>query len=226
MEETKSTAGQGLGIAGLILGILALLIAFIPCVGLFAIIPGIIAIVLSIVALNQAKKGNGSKGIIVAAMVISIVGTLIAILWVLIFGTFYNHGSYWKKAIDSALGKQAVINMNSNNKGLGSDMDKAIKGLEYDSLLLKIDPTKKMSDDDFNKFLVSYENLIQASLNYHNDIKKGDLNATMSYAKVSGTLAQVMTKLALASPNLTKEQSQKIEDLNQKYKKQFEEIEK
>ncbi len=78
-EEIKApNAGQGLGIAGLVLGIIALIISFIPCLGMYAIIPGIIAIVLSALGFYQASKVNAKKGIVIAAMVISILGTLIA----------------------------------------------------------------------------------------------------------------------------------------------------
>ncbi len=84
-EQPKSTAGQGFGIAALILGILALLIAFIPCVGLFALIPGVIAIVLAIVGLSQATSANGAKGLIITALVISIIGTMLASAWLIFF---------------------------------------------------------------------------------------------------------------------------------------------
>jgi len=75
MEDSKTNAGQGLGIAGLVLGIVSLLIAFIPCIGLFALVPGIIAIAFSAIALNQAKRVNGARGLIIGALIISILGT-------------------------------------------------------------------------------------------------------------------------------------------------------
>ena len=86
-EQPKSTAGQGFGIASLILGILALLIAFIPCIGLFALIPGVVAIVLAIVGLSQANSANGQKGVIIAGLVISIVGTVLAATWLIFIST-------------------------------------------------------------------------------------------------------------------------------------------
>jgi hypothetical protein len=70
-EITKSSAGQGLGIAGLIVGIIALIISFIPCLGMFALIPGIIALILSGIGVMIATKKNGAKGITIAALVIS-----------------------------------------------------------------------------------------------------------------------------------------------------------
>ena len=92
-EQEKTTAGQGFGIASLILGILALLIALIPCIGFFALIPGIVAIVLAIVGLSQASKANGAKGVIIAGLVVSILGTTIAAVWLIFVsagGAFLN----------------------------------------------------------------------------------------------------------------------------------------
>jgi hypothetical protein len=81
MEEHKSTAGQGLGIAGLIMGIMAIPMGLIPCTFYIGIIFGIIGIVLSLVALSQANRGFGPKNLIIAALVCSIVGLTFATVW-------------------------------------------------------------------------------------------------------------------------------------------------
>ena len=86
MEENKtSNAGQGLGIAGLVLGIITLIISFIPCIGVWAILPGIVAIVLSAIGFSQATKANAAKGLVIAALIISIIGTAIASWQIYIF---------------------------------------------------------------------------------------------------------------------------------------------
>jgi len=78
-EETiKSSAGQGLGIAGLIVGIIALVISFIPCLGMFALFPGVIALILSGIGVMIATKKNGAKGITIAALIISVLACGIA----------------------------------------------------------------------------------------------------------------------------------------------------
>jgi hypothetical protein len=82
-QKTTSTAGQGFGITALVLGIIALLTAPIPCVGILALIPGILGIIFAIVALVQASQGHGAKGLIITALVISILGTSISTVWVL-----------------------------------------------------------------------------------------------------------------------------------------------
>ncbi len=82
MENGRTNEGQSLGIAALVLGILCFFMAFVPCIGVIAIIPGVIAIILSIIGLIQANKNNGAKGLNIAALIVSILGTLISCFWV------------------------------------------------------------------------------------------------------------------------------------------------
>ncbi len=83
MEETTTTtnskAGRGLGIAGLVLGILAAIISFVPCLGMYAIFPGIIGLVLSVISIVQAGKAGAAKGMAIAGLVCSLVGSSIAV---------------------------------------------------------------------------------------------------------------------------------------------------
>jgi hypothetical protein len=81
MEEQKTTAGQGLGIAGLILGVMAIPLGIIPCTFYLGIVFGITGIVLSLVAFSQASRGFGPKNLIIAALVCSIIGLCFATVW-------------------------------------------------------------------------------------------------------------------------------------------------
>lgn len=83
MEQERTNAGQTLGIIGLILGIITFMLGFIPCIGIIAIIPGIIAIIFSAVGLSQANRGNGARGINIGALIVSIIGVLVASLWLI-----------------------------------------------------------------------------------------------------------------------------------------------
>jgi hypothetical protein len=78
MEEHRTTAGQGLGIAGLVLGILAIPVGILPCTFYLGILFGVVGIVLSIVALTQATRGYGPRNLIIAALVCSIIGLTFA----------------------------------------------------------------------------------------------------------------------------------------------------
>lgn len=86
MEQTTTTstpsnpkAGKGLGIAGLVLGILAAILSFVPCLGMYAIFPGIIGLVLSVISIVQANKAGAAKGMAIAGLVCSLIGSSIAI---------------------------------------------------------------------------------------------------------------------------------------------------
>jgi len=104
MEENKtSTAGQGLGIAGLVLGIITLIISFIPCIGVWAILPGIVAIVLSAIGFAQANKANAAKELVIAALIISIIGTAIASWQIYIFKSAPSTIEKMGKEIEKAM---------------------------------------------------------------------------------------------------------------------------
>ena len=79
-EKTNSTAGQGLGVAGLVLGIISIPFGIMGCTFIMALIFGILGITLSAVAFSQAKQANAPTGLIVAALIISILGTGFALL--------------------------------------------------------------------------------------------------------------------------------------------------
>ena len=85
MEQQRSNAGQGLGIAGLVMGILAIPMGIIPCTFYLGILFGIVGIVLGAVALTQANRGYGPKGLIIAALICSVVGLTFASVWGFVF---------------------------------------------------------------------------------------------------------------------------------------------
>ncbi|UCG28930.1 MAG: hypothetical protein JSV24_06095 [Bacteroidales bacterium] len=132
MEEQKSTAGQGLGIAGLILGIIAFIFAFIPCFGWVALIPGFIAVALSIVALTQANKANGAKGLIIAALVVSIIATSVAILQGFLFAGILSEGSHIKDRIERAIDDEIGTDLEEVFEDVEQEMEKALEDLEED----------------------------------------------------------------------------------------------
>jgi hypothetical protein len=81
MDQNYSNDGQGLGIAGLVIGIIALFLAFIPCTAIPDLILCIIAIGLSGFGLYKANQANASKGLQIAALIVSILAFLIAGIW-------------------------------------------------------------------------------------------------------------------------------------------------
>lgn len=77
-DQRSSNAGQGLGVAGFVVGLIALILSFIPCLGMYALVPGIIALIFSAIAFSQASSANAPRGLIIAALIISVLGSSIA----------------------------------------------------------------------------------------------------------------------------------------------------
>jgi thiol:disulfide interchange protein len=136
-EQQKSTAGQGLGIAGFVLGLIALIISFIPCLGMYALLPGILAIVFSAIALTQANKANASKGLIIAALIISILGTSIA-AWQFFAlktaaDTIEKYGGEFKNAFEEEFGKdfeEAMKDASKELEKIATELEEGKKEIE------------------------------------------------------------------------------------------------
>jgi len=126
MEEQRSNAGQGLGIAGLVMGILAIPMGIIPCTFYMGILFGIVGIVLGAVALTQATRGNGPKGLIIAALVCSVVGLTFASVWGFVFS---RDGARVVKEII----KEGGINPGGRYGDVERDARDAIKDLKEDT---------------------------------------------------------------------------------------------
>ena len=68
-----------MGIASMVLGIVGLVISFIPCFGTYGIFLTVPGLVLGAVAIAKASKNGGAgKGVAVAGLVCSIIGSVIA----------------------------------------------------------------------------------------------------------------------------------------------------
>lgn len=222
MEDLKSNAGQGLGIAGLVLGIIAILVCFIPCIGVMAIVPGLVGVTLSAIAYNQAVKGNGARGLIIAALVISILGSSVALLQGLGFSYLKNRPhiiNNFKNNIEKEAEK-----IEENFEDAGKEMEKVLEQLENvdDSIHIDIKIGKKLSDEEFKKLMSDYENLIKQTADLAKQSKKGEHEATINYSKLALKLAGVHAKMLANLHNLTSEQKRKLEEINRKYEKDLE----
>jgi len=153
MEEQKTSAGQGLGVAGLVIGILAVILALIPCIGWIAIIPGVIALALTLVAFSQANKCNGSKGVIIGALVVSIIAISIGIIQIVFFAAVATEGGdiinriekvakefedefegEYGKDIEEAI-DDVFEDVEKSMEKIGEDMEETMERLEEDNEL-------------------------------------------------------------------------------------------
>ena len=136
MDTKQTTAGQTLGILGIVFGIIALIISIIPCLSIIAIVPGVVAIILSAVALDQARRGNGAKSLGYAALTISILATVIATLYTLLWG-----------GIATYVGNQIKYNIKTEYVNDSTNNIEVTVGDDKDSLIMKLEVLEEGDND-------------------------------------------------------------------------------
>ena len=231
MEEQKTTAGQGMGIAGLVLGILAIPLALMGCTFALALFIGAAGVVLSAIGLHQANTANGTKGLPIGGLTVSIVGLCIALMWGLFFtSTAIRGGKLWKESpFWQQIGKEVEKNiedafrdMEDEFEEMGKDLEDVLENLEYGEDWENIDLEGEITDDELNKVLRAYEELIGDYIKLVDKADKGDVSAIAEYAKVSAKAIALATKITAIAPKLTDEQRAKFEELQEKYEKALE----
>src|SRR4030042_3658017 len=135
MNEQQSTAGQGLGITSLIMGVLAIPLGIIPCTFFIALVFGSVGIVLSAIALSQANRGNSPKGLIIAALVCSILGFSFAFFW----GITFKKTSPIIKSVLHEIKKDGDIE--EILEDLGDDTEEMLEDLEDENVDVNIEVT-------------------------------------------------------------------------------------
>lgn len=228
MEETKTNAGQGLGIAGLILGIIAIPLAILGCTSVLGLVLGVAGVILGAVGLSQATKSNGTKGLPTAGLVVSILGTAIALMWILFFTRIAHEGGKWwgregiriMEEINEDFGddiEESFEDIGKELDDLGGELEEKLEDLEWDENWENFEWGKEITDEQFQKVLDEYESLIQDYVYLVDKANKGDVNALAEYAKVSARAVALATKITVISQRLTDEQKEKFEKLQQKY---------
>lgn len=228
-NQTTTTAGQGMGIAGLLLGIVAIPLAIIPCTFVLALMFGAAGIVLSAVGLHQANTANGTKGLPLSGLIVSIVGLCIALMWGFFFASLTDNGKFWKQSgfwkqfenIGNDVGKEiekSFEDLDDDFEKAGKDLEKTLEDLESDSIRGNFMWGEEISNDEFDKLLSTYEELIGDYIRLVDKAVEGDVNAIAEYAKVSAKAVALATKLTSVAPKLTDDQKEKFGELQKKYK--------
>lgn len=236
MEETKTNAGQGLGIAGLILGIIAIPLAILGCTSILGLVLGVAGVILSAVGLSQATKSNGTKGLPTAGLVVSILGTAIALMWILFFTRIAHEGGRWwgregiriMEEINEDFGddiEETFEDIGKELEDLGEELEDKLEDLEWEEDWKDFEWGEEITDEEFQQVLNTYESLIQDYGNLVEKANQGDINALAEYVKVSAKAVVLATKITAISPRLTDEQKEKFEKLQQKYEEALKEAE-
>ena len=236
MEEAKTNAGQGLGIAGLVMGIMAIPLALLGCTSVLGLLLGGTGIILSAVGLSQATKSNGNKGLPTGGLVVSILGTFIALLWLVFFAQVAKEGGKWWnreghkiiEQIDKEFGEDiedAFNELGEDLEQIGKEMEDKLEDLEWEEEWGNFEWGEEISDEEFDKVMNAYESLINDYANLVEKANEGNIMALAEYAKVSTRAVALATKITAIGPRLTDEQRKKFEELQEKYEKSLQKIE-
>lgn len=132
---------KGLGITGLVLGILTLLISFIPILGMSAMFFGFIAVIISLIGLVIALKNNHEKGLIIGAIICSILGCGIA---------------FSQYAILDAVGDELIEEANIDKNEPKEEKPTSQRDKDVEFVLDHIDKSSKRVTDE-NGLPLNYE---------------------------------------------------------------------
>ena len=224
MTNEKTNAGQALGIAGFVLGLLALIISFIPCLGMYALFPGLIAIVLSAIGMSQASKAGASKGLIIAALVISILGTLIAGYQYFALRHVANNLEQVANDLQEASEDLQEFNDEFDEavQDANEDMDSEDVSDELnDSDSENIDQV--IADKDYDKALDIYEKYLDkyvAEIQKYDSDGDGEIDNpadAIGLVGVAAKISVITVKMTSILPYMTDEQRQHFDELNEKY---------
>jgi len=117
-----------MGVASLVLGIVGLVFSFIPCLGSWGIFLTVPGVILGAVGLASAAKKNAPKGLAIAGLVCSIIGSAIAgYQWYVLHkasDAITEFGTEFGKAMDEAAKKDKM------NKELQKEAESVKKALD------------------------------------------------------------------------------------------------
>lgn len=236
MEEVKTNAGQGLGIAGLILGCVAIPLAILGCTSIMGLVLGATGVILSAVGLSQATRSNGNKGLPIGGLIVSILGTCIALMWLLFFARVATEGGKWwskegikimeeiSEGIDEDL-EEAFEDLGEELEEFGQELEEVLEDLEID-IDIDVDYNEKwgdeISEDEFDDVLVTLEDLLVA---YKKNVKmsdEGNIHAMAEYIKISAKAMDLIEKIEDSHSELNEEQLKKLQELQQKFQEAIE----
>jgi len=158
----NTNSGQTFGIVGFIFAILAFIFAFIPCIGIVAIIPGVFALIFSALGLSQANRANAAKGLIIAALVLSIISILVASIWGLFLVKVSKENNYFMK------GENVEIMYDDRNDldeldDLAKNLEDKLDSINLDEINITIDGNELSKEEK--------ETLRESAKNAGNEIK-------------------------------------------------------
>jgi len=86
-QPATTRSANGLATGGFVLGLLGLLFSFIPLIGIIAWPLVILGLIFGSIGLARARKGASGRGLSIAAIILSVLGLIVCIIWVAALGS-------------------------------------------------------------------------------------------------------------------------------------------
>jgi hypothetical protein len=221
-NQSKTTSGQGLGIVGLILGILAIPLGIIPCTFMFALLFGAAGIILSIIGLSQANRDNATKGLIIAALICSIIGFSFACIWTFAIGKGID---FMTKSFRHEISIGQKEELHDAFKDFGKELEQTLDELENDTITIVIsDSIIDFSQDNIDNLLDNYETLVKDYIKLSEKARDGEISSIVDYTKVSAKALTLSVKLSEAEHHFSPEQKKRFQELHKKYTEALEKV--
>jgi hypothetical protein len=234
VEQQRSTAGQGIGIAGLVLGITAIPLAVVPCTFPLALLFAAGGIILSAVGISQASKMIGAKGMPVAGLVVSIIAMMIALMWGLFIASAIDKDSeFWKEGFIEKISKHVEKDIEGTFEELDKEFEKVNKDLEdvlddleWEEEWADFNWSGELTKEELNKVMGAYEELIKNYTTLVGEAQKGKMSVMDEFNSISAKADTLETRITSIAAQLTAEQKARFEHLKQKFETALQEAKK
>ncbi len=200
-QKQKSNVGQGLGIIGLVLGVLSTMLAFIPCVGLLALVPGIIGLAFAVIGLAIAYQSD-YRGLLIAALVISLIGTSVASIQVFIISGVARSA----KSFADHTHSHGIV------KDAGLTADDIFDKYNYDK-----DAYGNFSEESFEMLYGELEDLFEKAETTVTRLEDGKVLATRELPGILKDGANLFTRCDTLEPYFTMEQRNRLQAMEDRF---------
>ncbi|NJM14982.1 MAG: hypothetical protein HC896_06015 [Bacteroidales bacterium] len=210
----KNSTGQEYGVAALILALLAFPLSFIPCTFVPALLFAGLGIVLSAIGLSIANRREGSKGLLITALVLSIIGAGVASVWGLSLRPGLGLANDITKQVRKEINKGFDEDWEGRIDKYGKAFEDAFNDLEnedldWDHFGREIDDQEfKLIINEYKSVLSEYAQLLNAD---YFEEEQMVARATKNGIKA----VAVLKNIHKISHKLTNEQKQKLTEIQQ-----------
>ena len=145
-----------MGVVSLVLGLVGLIISFIPCLGAYGLVLTIPGVIFGVIGMMKAKGANEGKGLAIGGLVVSLIGTAIAIIWCVLMkktvDVIDDAAKEYQKSVEQSKSSSSALDKALSGKANEITLGEMAKGAEKmlsetDKMNKDIDNMKRQADE-------------------------------------------------------------------------------